>query len=465
MTYTRIIEELTINSTLVLEGAEWDNTLIRNIIISDVDGDGIVLRNVNNVRIENVTIQNVTGTGIKLSTLGSTSNVSLIGNTISNVGLDGIHSGQRTGVDHVGLKIIDNTISRTGLSGDGLGLLHGIYVQSTDFIIEGNQIYESLDGNGISVRSSGIVRQNYIENAEKSGISYYADHAAGAGNGLLIENNIIVSAGHSGSRHDINLLHIPSGQHDAVVDNIIVRDNILTNAGANPVVVDPTYAQHGIQVDVTGNVVVSETAARERFLSDNWEIEPPPEPVEHIISTSIFLSELTGGRTSMDLTVGDTVVEEGSLNRGTYGYAKLDPLPIEIAAARDGSAALLGIDSGRLGVASAGETVRNSSSISGNESLSFVFKKVPNLSKAVEVELGLVGANIGGTVTLEAFLDGVLVSQSEVQISDTVKLANHDGFDTLTIRSSSADGAFSVGSVGVNYTSLYDIDYFYSLLG
>lgn len=464
MTYTRIIENLTLNTTAVIEGPEWDNTLIRNITISDVDGDGMVLRNVNNVRVENVTIQNITGSGIKLSTLGSTSNVQLVGNTISGVGHDGINSGQRIGVDHPGLQILDNTISRTGLSGQGHGLLHGIYIQSTEFLVQGNQIYDSFDGNGISVRSSGVVRQNYIDNSEKSGISYFADHAAGISNSLLIENNIVVSAGHNGSRSDINLLHIPNGQGNAAVDHIIVRDNILTNNSYNPVVVDPTYLQHGIQVDLASNIVESETDARDRFLSDNWTIDPPPDPVEHTIEVGVNLSALAGGRTGADLTLGGDIIDTLSLDRGTYQFAKLEPIAVEISATKDGHATLLGIDGGRLGVASAGETIQSSSAVSEGETLNFAFKETQGLGKAVSVQLKLQGGNIGDTVTFDAFRDGILINQREVVISDTVTFDNPVGFDALVVHSSSDNGGFSVESVGVNYTSLFDGDYFYSLL-
>ena len=140
--YTRVIENLVLTDTLILSGHQWDNTLIRNVTIQNVAGDGIMLRDVANVRIENVTINNVSGDGIKLSTLGSTSNVVIIGNTITNVGADGINAGQRKadGVDHTGLQILNNTIDTTGLGSSGTGLVHGLYIQSTDFLIQGNRI-------------------------------------------------------------------------------------------------------------------------------------------------------------------------------------------------------------------------------------------------------------------------------------------------------------------------------------
>src|SRR5690554_4771940 len=117
--YDNIIENATYDSTLRLTGSEWNNTLVRNVVIENVNGNGVFLRDVKNVTFENVTIRNVSGDGIKLSTDGSTSNVVISNSNISNIGEDGINAGQRyqNGVDHPGLEIIGNTIDQTGLNG------------------------------------------------------------------------------------------------------------------------------------------------------------------------------------------------------------------------------------------------------------------------------------------------------------------------------------------------------------
>ena len=262
--YTRVIENLVLTSTLVLTGHKWDNTLIRNVTIQNVAGDGISLRDVSNVRIENVTINNVTGDGIKLSTLGSTSNVILAGNTITNIGEDGINAGQRIGkgVDHTGLQILANTIDKTGLRSSGTGLVHGLYIQSSDFLIEGNRITNTTNGNAISVRSSGIVRDNYIENAYKSGVAYYADHYQGPSGMLVIEDNTIINSGSGTRMSDINLLSIPSGQMNAAVKNFIIRNNILTDNDGEEIDVEAVYAQRGFSVAMANNQVVTPQQAR-----------------------------------------------------------------------------------------------------------------------------------------------------------------------------------------------------------
>ncbi|MFP7569955.1 right-handed parallel beta-helix repeat-containing protein [Marivita sp. S2033] len=224
--YDNVIENQVLSSTLRLVGSQWDNTIVRNVIIEDVNGDGAMLRDVKNVTFENVTIRNVSGDGIKLSTMGSTSNVVIKDSTITQIGEDGINAGQRysEGVDHPGLQIIDNTIDGTGLNGSKGGLLHGIYVQSTDFHIEGNRVTNSYDGNGISVRSWGVVCDNEVDNSTDSGIAYFADHM-GRNGSLLIERNTVTDSGYSRGRSDVDLLSVPNKSN--LVDDITVRDNNL----------------------------------------------------------------------------------------------------------------------------------------------------------------------------------------------------------------------------------------------
>tara|TARA_B100001167_G_C16766955_1_gene304802 strand:+ start:207 stop:1784 length:1578 start_codon:yes stop_codon:yes gene_type:complete len=258
-TYTKIIENIVLNDTLRLDGPEFDNTLIRNVTIQNVDGDGIFLRNVKNVRIENCTIENISESGIRFSISGSTENVVLEGNTIRDIGGDGIRAGQRieNGVDHTNLKIINNLVDNTGLSSGDSGLIHGMYIQGSDFLIEGNTILNSNDANAISVRTSGIIRNNFINGTRESGVAYYADHASGPTDTLIIENNIIVDTGNGTSRSDINLLPIPSGQYSQAVNNFIIRNNTLTDSDGTPIAVDSDHKQNNANISISNNSVVS----------------------------------------------------------------------------------------------------------------------------------------------------------------------------------------------------------------
>lgn len=448
LAYTRIVENLVLTSTLRLEGAEWNNTLVRNVTIRDVNGDGLMLRNVNNVRIENVTIEDVSGTGIKLSKTGSTSNVEIVNSRIDGTGRDGINSGEAAGVDHVGLKIIGNTIANTGLDGGSSGLLHGIYLQGSEFLVEDNTLINSQDGNGISVRSSGIVRGNHIDGAFKSGIAYYADHPAGTSNRLVIEDNIVVDAGLGGARGDINLLNLPSGSDP--VDSIIVRNNTLS--GEKGVIIDSGYAARNISTTSSGNIVVSEAEARRLMDQDeNGPVGPSPVgtplPVEAQEGSVGLELNAAGTRTNVEMLRDDAVVQTASAARQKLAAVNLDDIDLRITATKNGAAASVGIDSGHLGVASSGETTANSSLIQGSETMIFDFSKQPG--DMVDVTLDLLAQ---GTAVLTGYQDGVAIGSQTVR-GTSVSFSDADGFDRLVLSAGS-------GSTGISVTG-FDAEYRY----
>uniref|UniRef100_A4WY19 Right handed beta helix domain-containing protein n=1 Tax=Cereibacter sphaeroides (strain ATCC 17025 / ATH 2.4.3) TaxID=349102 RepID=A4WY19_CERS5 len=464
LAYTRIVENLVLTSTLRLEGPEWDNTLVRNVTIKDVKGDGLMLRNVSNVRIENVTIENVSGTGIKLSKTGSTRNVEIVDSTINGTGRDGINSGEATGVDHVGLKIIGNTISNTGLDGGSSGLLHGIYLQSSEFLVEDNILINSHDGNAISVRSSGIVRGNHIDGAYKSGIAYYADHPAGASNKLVIEDNVVVDAGKGGARGDINLLNLPGGSDP--VDTIIVRNNTLS--GEKGVVIDADYAAKKIATTSTGNVTVSEAEARRIMDQDDQgpagasppETVRPSEPSQPDVPNQpddvqegrvgLSLSGV-GTRTKVEMTRDDVLAETVSAARQKIAAANLDEIDVRITATKNGAAASLGIDSGRLGVASAGETSADASQILGSESMVFDFSKQPG--EVVDVTIDLL---LQGTAVVTGYRDGVAIGTQTVR-GTSVSFSDDEGFDRLVLSAGTSKTGISVTGFEAEYR--YDDSY------
>lgn len=430
MEYTRIIENLVLTSTLRLEGEAWDNTLIRNVTIIGVEGDGIFLRDVSNVRIENVTIADVTGNGVKLSTTGSTENVTIVDSSITGTGLNGIFAGEAAGVGHSGLTISGNTISDTGLAGVGSGLLHGLYLQSAGFVVSGNTILNSAGGNGISVRSSGEIEGNHVVDAYKSGIAYYADHPAGSGT-LVIEGNEISDVGQDGARGAINLLEIPAGAD--VVAGIVVRDNVVTGTGG--VVVDADYAAAGIVVE-TGSVAVPEQA-----------FVPAEEPAGP--QSGFALSAGAGNATTVDLYL-DAWTDETTAARQKLSAVQLDEIGVRIRATQDGAAASVGIDSGHIGVMSTGETVAKASWIDGDEALIFDFSKA-----AVDVSEVTLSLLDGGTVVLTGYRDGVAVGEV-TQSGTTVTFGDEVGFDTLVL--TSGPGASGVAVTGLAATWTYQDD-------
>ena len=133
-----------------------------------------------------------------------------------------------------------------------------MYIQSSDFLIQGNTVTDSNDGNGISVRSSGTIRDNFVDASGKSGIAYYADHMRGPSNRLTVEDNTVIDSGSIEHRNDIDILSVPSGKSSYAVETVIVRNNMLTDRDGTAVGIGSGYKS----VTNTNNIVVSETEAR-----------------------------------------------------------------------------------------------------------------------------------------------------------------------------------------------------------
>lgn len=254
-----VIEDLVLDRTLRLDGPRWNGAVVRNVTIRGVAGDGIFVKDVENLRIENCTITDVSGRGIKLSVQGSSRGVQILGNRIANTGLDGIIAGQRhaRGIDHRQLVLRDNEVANTGLLGSR-GLTHGIYVQSSDFLIEGNRVINARDGNGISVRSSGVVRDNVVRGTGKSGIAYYSDHMRGPSDRLVIEGNHVTEAGRRQRRDAIDLLGVP--EPDLVVHYFIIRNNVVSGSRGSAIGIDRDYAALGIVPHLSGNRLLTHRA-------------------------------------------------------------------------------------------------------------------------------------------------------------------------------------------------------------
>ena len=196
--YRNVIAGKHYKDTLVIEGAEWNDTLIYGCKISGAKGDGIQIRNVSNVTIADCEITDVKGTGIRIRSSGSTEDVRILNNHIENVGENGISTAKRVKqkVDHIGVVIAGNEVIDSGKLGR-VGRTHGIYTQNSDVVIFNNRIAGRRDGNGISIRSSGLVSCNMISGSSKRskpGIRYFADNYTGPTRQLIITDNTILNA-------------------------------------------------------------------------------------------------------------------------------------------------------------------------------------------------------------------------------------------------------------------------------
>ena len=291
-----LYENLTFTSRLLIDGYAANGTIIRNCTFIDIADDAILLRDVNEVTIENCTFTNCGGhAAIRLSSYGSTDQVIITGNTIIDSPGNGIVAGnyESDGHQHTNVTISNNTIHNSGLGSPYSGLTHHIYVQAPDALIEGNVLSGTRDGNGISIRSSGIVRNNRISGHSlgggKSAIRYYSDHRRGPLNRLLIENNMVDNR--DGPSELITIFE-PAGHYDGesdhVVEHIIIRFNtsISTHSAKPSVRIDGGYAADPYVIEIYGNLLVN--TVDNLFIYSNGPLVPQTE------IDNLTMTDLTG---------------------------------------------------------------------------------------------------------------------------------------------------------------------------
>ena len=474
-TYTRVIENLTLTSTMDIIGPEWDNTLIRNVTIKDVRGDGMMIRNVDNLRIENVTIENVSGYGIRLSSTGSTSDVVIADSTFTNIGRDGIIAAQdkANGVDHPGLQILNNTIDSTGLNGGTSNMMHGMYIQATDFLIDGNHIINSTDANGISVRSSGVISNNLIEDARGSGVAYFADHYKGPSDLLVIENNTIINTGIGTNRSDVNLLGIPSGQTDAAVSNFIVRNNNFSDNDGRPVAVSSDYDRLGGDIVIENNTqgatvadynpsspvvqqsVVEQPVVEEPIVVQEQTVEQPAvqrpatqsEPTDtsaDSVTFNVSLSGASGSRTIVKQSADDfdfAQIRVGSKTQ--FEKTSLAETGMSFSATNASGSANVSVHDGRLGVVSSGESLNQATQLSSGETLSIRFDDHDLVDDAFVFRAQLGSVSNGEGVNVTAYRDGAKVSEADIQLNGSqLTFAPGMAFDHIELTPDEGDSFF-----------------------
>ena len=255
--FDHVIEGLEITSTLRIEGSGDDNTLVRNCTIHGTGGIGIFIKNVNNVVIQSCEIYDVTF-GVKTSSQGGSTNIVVDNNFIHDVSEDGVKANQHPTsnptVDSPNFIARNNRVTNVGLGQTTHGR-HPFYIQSQDFLIENNTVYGAYHANGISIRSSGIVRCNTVSGRSeinKHGIRYHSDNEKGPSNLLVIEHNNVVS---DSIGIDLNRPALRKYDNqsppDHVVKNFIIRYNTVD--GSPDIHWDSAYDNDPYSVQVYDN--------------------------------------------------------------------------------------------------------------------------------------------------------------------------------------------------------------------
>lgn len=193
------------SDAIVIENS--NNVYIENVTVDKLSGkanlDGIKIRNSTNVVVEDSTISRIFSpehsTGIVV-TGSKSANITIKNNHIYNTYGNGILTAgcsscaaQQTVHDMPvpGLKIINNLIHDTGKTPKPLegAPTHGMYIQAQDAYIANNQVYNSFDGTGITIRSTAIVKDNAIWDTRLAGLSFLQSRPPGPSMKSVIENN------------------------------------------------------------------------------------------------------------------------------------------------------------------------------------------------------------------------------------------------------------------------------------
>ncbi|WP_298480925.1 right-handed parallel beta-helix repeat-containing protein [uncultured Maribacter sp.] len=243
-----IIENQTFNSTVLIDGHAYDGTIIRNCIFENIGGDGLQIRDVNNLCIENCIFRDIAEDAIRFRNSGSSNNVKIIDNQIHDIEENGILAAE----NHINTLIKGNTIYNvaTNNTSSQFGAPHhGIYFQGFNVSITENTIYNVLNdgGNCISIRTYGVISKNKLYQATDHGISYFSDHPGDSGQ-LLIENNVIYDNGMRG----INLAS--NGNSSNHIGHALVRFNTIVSDSKSSIGINDALI--GVDFDIIGNIAI-----------------------------------------------------------------------------------------------------------------------------------------------------------------------------------------------------------------
>lgn len=244
---TSLVSGETFTKNLKVDGHEFDSLIIENCTF---DGASLRIGNADFVTVRNCTFKNIKGNGIAVGFIGPASNIRIENCSFENIGFNAIdsHENAPNGV------ITNCQFKNSGLSQTGAAMAqahHAIYWKGKNVLIEKSRFIggEQPFGNGISVRSSGIVRQNTLSGFPKNGIMYFSNHPGG--DSLLIENNFLYDNNFSitlASKGDLSL-------HN---ENVIVRFNSMVQEENYSIHVGSDF-ETTTNVEVYGNIAVNPT--------------------------------------------------------------------------------------------------------------------------------------------------------------------------------------------------------------
>ena len=201
------VENVTINNTVNNDAIDIrysDDIHIDELVVNKISGDdglsGVRIWQSTDIMIEDSEFSSIFSSGhsaaIRIIPGELSANITINNNYIHNTYGNGIDSGAYNDNYHhdtpvPGLKITNNLIHDIGKtpSPDLKSPTHGMYIKAQDPYIANNTVYNSWDGEGISIRSTAVVKNNKIWDTKKAALAFYQHKPAGSSMKSVIENN------------------------------------------------------------------------------------------------------------------------------------------------------------------------------------------------------------------------------------------------------------------------------------
>jgi hypothetical protein len=252
-----VYDGVTFTDILDLMGHDKDGAIVRNCTFANLPGRAMRITDVSNGIIENCVFDNMPETCIYF--VNGSTGWTVRNCTFKNISRNGILTTEGPN----GLTIEHNIFEDVATDTTG-EKLHAMYIQSHGFLIQNNRIDNVHYANGISIRSTGTVKNNTVSRAGTAGVTsaacikYFPDHPQGP-EPLLIENNICWDP----ANHVIYIDDQAGGSSNQA-DSVFVRFNTVLkrpvsyeNGYEDPVCiqVDPGMASE--YVEVYGNLIVN----------------------------------------------------------------------------------------------------------------------------------------------------------------------------------------------------------------
>ena len=272
------VSDKTFVNGLRVDGHKYDNLVIENCTFTN---KGLLLGEVKNVTVRNCSFSKINGSGIRLGIIGFTEGLRIENCTFNGISENGIYSYENAKDCFItGCKFENMALSDIG---GAMGQLHhAIYWTSKNVSISNNHFIagEQEFSDAISIRSSGIISENIIQDFYASGLTYYSDHPGE--DSLVIENNFLFNNSYS--------MTINSNGNKANHNkNIIVRFNTIVQEKHYSMYFSPEF-ENSVNLFVYGNIIVNPS---ETYFDKKYDI---PDIYSNLMSpTDIGFIDMNSG--------------------------------------------------------------------------------------------------------------------------------------------------------------------------